>query len=43
MRTSSSNTTEKPHNNESNSNELLQKVEIEDTPFTAIRYDDKWF
>lgn len=27
----------------SNSKELIEKIEIEKTPFTAIRQDDKWF
>lgn len=27
----------------SGKNELMEKVEVKDTPFTAIRMDDKWF
>lgn len=39
---SSSNTAEGQDNNNSNS-ELVEKINIKDTPFTAVRLDDKWF
>lgn len=34
------NETDKP---KSNSDQLLEKIEIENTPFTAIKVEDKWF
>lgn len=43
MKPLSSKATPEANNNESNSNELIERVPIEDTPFTAIRYDNKWF
>lgn len=43
MKTSSLNTTEEQNNKESNSKELIEKRQIPETPFTAIRIEDKWF
>lgn len=39
---SSSTTAEQPDNNNS-SNELVERLPIKDTPFTAIRLDKDWF
>lgn len=43
MKQSSLNSTQEANNSESNSDELVQRIPIEDTPFTAIKFDDKWF
>jgi len=43
MKESSLKNTNLQDKQESTSNELLEKVPIEDTPFTAIRFENKWF
>lgn len=44
MKKSSSTNADQQHNNNSNSErQLLTKKPIEDTPFTAVKFDDKWF
>lgn len=50
---SSSNTVDQQHNNNyskiqneiplNEPTELVEKLKIQDTPFTAVRLDDKWF
>lgn len=39
----SSGTVNETDKQNSTSNQLVEKIEIENTPFTAVRIDDKWF
>ncbi|AXH75056.1 MAG: hypothetical protein [Microviridae sp.] len=41
--TAKSTETQQQNNSESSSKELVEKIQIENTPFHAIRMDDKWF
>lgn len=43
MKSSSYKNTDQELSKESNSNELVERIPITDTPFTAIRLDNKWF
>jgi len=39
----SSDTMDQEHSSSSNSNQLVERIPIEDTPFTAIKCDNQWF
>lgn len=43
MNESSLKNTDQVNNNGSDSRELIEKKQIPETPFTAIRIEDKWF